>query len=88
MCKSANLHLYEKIGYLEKHATEVIYSTRVSGEQIQVFFLWGGAHYTLIEFKFSCSCPKTFQFWKDELQTQKLSTYYLWFSILVVNSVA
>ena len=47
MCKSANLYLYEKIGYLEKHATEVIYSTRVSGEQIQVFFL-RGAHYRLM----------------------------------------
>ena len=79
------------MGYLEKHPTEVIYCTRVS-EQIQDFFVGGGggegAHYTLIEFKLSCSCPKTFQFWKDEMQTQKLSTYYLWFSVLVVNSVA
>ena len=81
MCKSANLHLHEKLGKLKKHTTGVMHSTRVSGTDSGLF-LWGR------EFKFSCSCPKTFQFQKDEMHTQKFSAHYLWFSVLVVNSVA
>ena len=54
MCKSVNLHLHEKLGKLKKHTTGVM-PTKVSGTDVGLF-LWGR------EFKFSRSCPKTFQF--------------------------